>query len=190
MMPADKDQLVSMIVDRHADPFDPTNPGGHGSTRYKEWFEQSAEALVPIECVRSNRYEPYLVFRYCRDLPPFQEAFSGYGKNKMTWIMHLRRAGWEFWQLGESFLVHYPHLDSKARMHWNGGQHGEQLRKPNDKHEKVNWLSFKRGQIDRTFVDFRKWLYENVPDHTKVPMCENALDDDQRLWVNKEQLDS
>jgi hypothetical protein len=186
VMPVAKRELLDLIFERKAAPFDPTNKGGHGSTRYGDWFDQTAEDLVPIECVKSNRYEPYLVFRYCQDLPPFQEAFSGYGKNKMTWVMHLRRAGYEFWQLGESFVVHYPHLDSKSRMRWNGGENGEQVKKPRDS-QKVDWLTFKRGQIDHTFVNFRKWLLKNVPDETLISMCEDGLNDDQRLWIDRDQ---
>ena len=101
----------------------------------------------------------------------------------MTWVMHLRRSGWNFWQLGEAFLVHYPHLDSASRMHWNGGENGVQLTRPKDK--QVDWLSFKRGQIDHTFVQFREWLHKQVPDHARTPMCEDAMDDDARLWVDR-----
>jgi len=67
-----------------------TNFGGHGSTRYAEWLEQKPDQLLPIECVHSNRYEPYLVVRYCSQLPPFQKIFSGYGKNKVRSILFCR----------------------------------------------------------------------------------------------------
>ena len=187
VMPKTRIELLDLMFDRKADPFDPTNKGGHGTTRYMDWFDQPADQLLPIECIQSNRYEPYLVFRYCHDLPPFQVAFSGYGKNKMTWVMHLRRAGYKFWQIGESFVVHYPHLDSKSRMHWNGGEGGLQMRRPKD--GDVDWLSFKRGQIDHTFILFRKWLNQHVKDAARTPMCKDAMDDDQRLWVDKDQLE-
>ena len=182
-MPMDKESLLDLMVEQHqANAFDPTNQGGHGSTLYREWLNQEAEEIVPISCVKSNRYEPYLVFRYCHDLPPFQEAFTGYGKNKMTWVMQLRRAGYKLGQLGQSFVVHYPHLDSKARMHWNGGSGGQQLR---GKPKQSNLLEFKRGQVDQTFLRFREWLEIAVPDETVVGKCKDALDDDQKLWVAK-----
>jgi Glycosyl-transferase for dystroglycan len=180
-MPHVKEELVDLMVEHQANAFDPSNFGGHGSTRYKDWLIQETEDLVPIECVKSNRYEPYLVFRKCYDLPPFQEAFTGYGKNKMTWMMQLRRTGYQFMQLGGAFVVHYPHLDSTARMHWNGGQDGAQLPKPRD--PAVDLSAFKRGQIDATFVAFREWLRKEIPDQATVPMCEDALDDDERLWI-------
>lgn len=187
VMPHTKSELLDRIVHRKSSPFDPTNLGGHGSTRYMDWFDQPAEHLIPIECFKSNRYEPYLVFRYCHDVPPFQEAFSGYGKNKMTWVMQMRREGWKFWQLGDGFVVHYPHLDSKSRMRWNGGENGIQLTKPNEK-DHVNWTAYKRGQIDKTFVDFKRWLDENIPDKAVVPLCDDALNDDEKLWIDRDQL--
>ena len=164
-----------------ASAFDPTNFGGHGSTRYKEWLNQNSDELVDIPCVLSNRYEPYLVFRYCEDLPPFQNAFTGYGKNKMTWIMQLRRSGYVFSQVGTSFVVHYPHLDSKARLHWNGGEQGIQIQRP----EHIVGKDLKRSRVDRTFVEFRTWLEQNVPDQTIVGKCQHAMNDDATLWVER-----
>lgn len=186
LMANTREDLIHLLMHGLADPFDPTNPGGHGSTRYRDWLTQTSDTLLPLECVLSNRFEPYLVFRYCADLPPFQEVFSGYGKNKMTWIMQLRRMGYTFWQLN-TFLLHYPHLDSMARMHWNGGEDGEQLRKPSDPN--FDWLSTKRGRVDRTFVEFRKWLRRTIPDQTQIPLCANALNDDGRLWLDRSILD-
>ena len=234
-MPEYKENLVELLLNRTASAFDPTNWGGHGSTRYQDWINQdideelgdeddeeegedadntadagsktenratedsdaqqskrlskkkkrvSLPKVIPIECVKSNRYEPYLVFRYCHDLPPFQTAFTGYGKNKLTWVMHLRRLGYQFWQLGTSFLVHYPHLDSKARLAWNGGPNGRRIAKP-----KIDeLLQYKRARNDQTFLEFRKWLGRNVSDQTKMGMCINAMDDDQKLWVDPSEL--
>jgi len=173
-----KRQILSHQVTR----FDPTNRGGHGSTRYKDWFKQNrvdGKVLIEIDCFLSNRYEPYLVFRYCRELPPFQEPFSGYGKNKMTWVMQLRRMGYRFWQLGKgAFVIHYPHLDSPSRMAWNNAPD-----KRND--PTVKWQAYKRGQMDHLFVHFRKWLQEKVPDLTRTFFCEDKLNDDARLWYDR-----
>jgi len=174
--------LKKTILEKKVTRFDPTNLGGHGSTRYKDWFRQNrigGDALVEIDCFLSNRYEPYLVFRYCQELPPFQEPFSGYGKNKMTWIMQLRRMGYTFWQLGRgAFVIHYPHLDSPSRVAWNNA--------PEKRHDpKVQWQDYKRGQMDQLFVRFREWLRKEIPDSTKVPFCEDKLDDDARLWYDR-----
>jgi len=164
-----------------------TNYGGHGSTRYAEWLEQERHELLPIECVHSNRYEPYLVVRYCRGLPPFQTAFSGYGKNKVSWILQLRREGWSLLQIS-AFLVHYPHVDSKARLAWNGGSDGRRIPRPKGNHRGSDfWLQYKRGRNDKAFVDFRAWLKREIPDVGRVGPCENKLDidDDVKLWIDR-----
>ncbi|KAL7446751.1 hypothetical protein ACHAXM_011609 [Skeletonema potamos] len=196
-MPNRKERLISLIKRREASTFDPTNEGGHGSTRYISWKQQEMGSFFDLPCIRSNRYEPYLVVRYCSELPPFQEGFSGYGKNKMTWAMQLRRSGYMFSQLGEAFLVHYPHLDSKSRMEWNKKPQelvnvhstlvGNVLE---DKGGSIDLSAFKRARVDALFLDYKDWLRENVEDVSRVPMCDNALNDDVRLWVHREDSES
>ncbi len=191
-MPKDKAGLIRLIKKKQASTFDPTNVGGHGSTKYITWRDQETGTFVDLPCIKSNRYEPYLAFRYCSDLPPFQEGFTGYGKNKMTWVMQLRRSGYLFSQLGGAFLVHYPHLDSKSRLEWN--------KKPKamEKYHKsasellekedgdIDWGSFKRARVDALFLDFKEWLDGTVEDESRVPMCDDALNDDVRLWVHSD----
>lgn len=162
-----------------------TNFGGHGSTRYAEWLQQQPDQLLPIECVHSNRYEPYLVVRYCADLPPFQTVFSGYGKNKMTWFLQLRREGYSLYQIA-SFLVHYPHMDSKARLVWNGGSDGKRISRPKGNKGDDFWLKYKRGRNDMAFVRFREWLKRDIEDRTRIGSCKDAMDvdDDAKLWVD------
>ena len=48
----------------------------------------------------------------------YEERFTGYGKNKIEQIVHLRYAGWRFQVLGRSFLTHFPHHKSAARVEW------------------------------------------------------------------------
>ena len=83
-MPRHKKGLMWLFGRHAAHSFDPTNKGGHGSTKYKTWKKQETSTFVDLTCIKSNRYEPYLAIRYCSELPPFQEGFTGYGKNKMT----------------------------------------------------------------------------------------------------------
>jgi hypothetical protein len=190
------EELYTILKSKKGHKFDPTNKGGHGSTRYKDWLvDQDEGELLDIECVLSNRYEPFVVIRYCQELPPFQEAFSGYGKNKMTWMMQLIRTGYRLSQIGGAFLIHYPHLDSNSRMHWNeapkelvvatkdGGQY---IRRPEKKDKGlIDFNRFKRGQVDATFVEFRNWLYTNVPDQRRIFPCKDAQDDDSKLWIDR-----
>jgi len=187
-MPKRKGALFSLIKRKEASTFDPTNAGGHGSTKYITWRDQELGTLVDLPCIKSNRYEPYLAFRFCSDLPPFQEGFTGYGKNKMTWVMQLRRAGYLFSQLGGVFLVHYPHLSSQARLAWDkkpeamGGKSLGQLKKKEK--SDIDWGSFKRARVDALFLDFKEWLDGTVEDESRLQMCEDALNDDVRLWVH------
>lgn len=195
-MPYSMEDLTDMLKNKRGFIFDPTNKGGHGSTLYKEWIHQDPGTLLDIECLQSNRYEPFLVVRYCQDLPPFQEGFSGYGKNKMTWMMQLIRSGYTLSQIGGMYLVHYPHLDSASRQHWNeapdellvskkkDSREMSQLRKPKASDD-VNFQNYKRGQVDGLFVEFRRWLQENVPDESKISLCEDHQDDDSKLWVKR-----
>eukprot|EP00592_Proboscia_alata_P008638 CAMPEP_0194354854 /NCGR_PEP_ID=MMETSP0174-20130528/2867_1 /TAXON_ID=216777 /ORGANISM="Proboscia alata, Strain PI-D3" /LENGTH=687 /DNA_ID=CAMNT_0039123899 /DNA_START=348 /DNA_END=2411 /DNA_ORIENTATION=- len=178
-IPRTKEDMVLMVNHQQASAFDPTNKGGHGSTRYGDWNSMDEGSIMTIPCVTSNRYEPYLAFRFCEDLPPFQDHFTGYGKNKMTQIMHMRRNGYLFKQLGGSFLVHYPHMDSKSRKEWNVG-------KQRDKKTDVELLTFKRGRVDKVFAEFRCWLENEIIDDSRTPMCSDALDDDEKLLLRSE----
>ena len=157
--------------------FDPTNKGGHGSTDYDHWFKQNPGSLLDIECLQSNRYEPFVVVRYCKDLPPFQTKFAGYGKNKVTWMMQVIASGYIFSQVGGAYLVHYPHLDSASRQVWNGA--AKNTASPILKKES------KRGRIDELFVDFKKWLEETIDSASmkRLNACDDAQDDDSKLWV-------
>lgn len=83
-MPRTKREVLLLAKQKLVTVFDPTNPGGYSSTRYSEWAEMSQGELMDIPCFRSNRYEPFFVVRLCNDLPPYQEAFTGYGKNKIS----------------------------------------------------------------------------------------------------------
>jgi hypothetical protein len=182
-MPKTKTDVLENLLNRTVTAFDPSNYGGHGSTHYVEWMDQGDDELEDIGCVLSNRYEPYLVVRYCDALPPFQPAFTGYGKNKMTWIMQLRRLGYRLAQLN-SFVCHYPHLDSKARLAWEGTVEPGQRAPPRPSDPKL-YRELKRGQNDQLFLEFKRWLQSDVPDQTAVGLCEEHLDDDAKLWVDR-----
>ena len=194
-MPYNLQELSKMFNDKKGHIFDPTNKGGHGSTLYKEWMHQEPGTLLDIECLQSNRYEPFVVVRKCHELPPFQIQFSGYGKNKMTWMMQMIRSGYKLSQVGGVYLCHYPHLDSSSRQHWNeapdklktGGDNkdgGFNVRKPKKSDGNLDFHNYKRGQVDKLYIEFRNWLRSDVPDHSVLGLCENAQDDDSKLWID------
>lgn len=200
-MPKTLEDLAKMLKTKRGNIFDPTNRGGHGSTDYQAWFRQETGSLHDIPCLQSHRYEPFIVIRYCQDLPPFQSAFSGYGKNKVTWMMQVIASGYTLSQVGGIYLVHYPHLDSNSRMHWNEAP--QQLRVPvvtNDQTPKeavynvrrpkksdgdLEFGRFKRGQVDQLYDAFLEWLAQTIPaSSARLFLCESAQDDDSKLWIN------
>ena len=80
--------------------------------------------------------------------------------------MQLIRSGYGLAQIGGAFVIHYPHLDSKSRMHWNEAPaelvvttkegNAQFLRRPEEKDAGVvHFGKYKRGQVDATFVEFR-----------------------------------
>jgi Glycosyl-transferase for dystroglycan len=181
-LPKTREQIISAMRSQKVLPFDFHNHSsrGHGSTLYDKWIEQEPGSLVDIPCIQSNWYEPYVALRYCRDMPPFQTSFSGYGKNMIAWTMQLRRDGYMFSQLGGAFLVHFPHPLSASRKKWK-------LR-PRHKagiSEMATRANTMRGRNDAKFAAFKKWMESNIDDIARVPMCESNADDDSRLWIER-----
>jgi hypothetical protein len=91
------------------------NPGGHSSTNTPLWLQMVAgsagaatdDDLYNIPCFQSIKYEPYIVLRRSAALPLFDERFSGYGKNKIEFVQHLRFLDFSFVVLPELFLVRW-----------------------------------------------------------------------------------
>jgi hypothetical protein len=121
---------------------------GQSSTRYQTWADQNANSLMPINSMHCM-YEPYLVVRYCRDTPPFQEAFTGYGKNKISWIWHLRGLGYQLFQVGSAFSVHVPHTKSRAYSKWKSKKTRDEI-----------WT---KQRVTRITKAFKKWMKSNIP---------------------------
>lgn len=55
---------------------------------------------------------------------------------------------------------------------------------------KIDWSTFKRARVDALFLDFKEWLDGTVEDESRVSLCEDALNDDVRLWVHSNKDDS
>lgn len=117
-MPTTYGRLRECIRAKECHIFDRYNHDGHGTTDYGAWLKQELGALRPIRCFLSNRYEPYVVLAASSHRPQFEEKFTGYGKNKIQNLVHLRYAGWKFSVLSRSFLTHFPHHKSAARIEW------------------------------------------------------------------------
>lgn len=117
-MPDTYEQLLRCIIERKCHIFDRYNHNGHGTTDYRAWLKQGNDTFRNIPCFLSNRYEPYIVAAHHPLRPSFEENFTGYGKNKIQNLVHLRYAGWKFTVLAQSFLIHFPHHKSAARIQW------------------------------------------------------------------------
>jgi len=133
------------------------NYDGHSTTRSSDWLAASAHWLAPkpLTCFESNRYEPYLVLStWGAATPRYDEQFTGYGKNKIQFVNHVRFAGFQFAVLPREFLMHFPHPKSSAKLAW--------LRN-----------STLHQQVDNQFVAFLKKLtkeYSGVRS-SMTPIC-------------------
>lgn len=147
------------------------NPQGHASTDSMFWLtQQKAYSLRRLHCFHSNRYEPYLVLRRCDvTMPMFAEAFSGYGKNKIQHVQHLRHHDFSFYVLPPPlFLVHYPHANSAAKDSWlqlhplQGNETAPPAKSPH------------RQRMDLLYSQFQHWAAQHATarNHTPTtPLC-------------------
>jgi hypothetical protein len=155
LIPFETDSLMSCLDRRDCIVFDQyKNPGGHGTTNSSYWAHAQGRAEIrPIPCLRSRMYEPYVVLRRCPTTPPFAEAFTGYGWNKIQHIHHLRARGFKFSVLPPpAFLVHFPHEASESRKAWVGlgTPQQKQLERGKDKlmSQFSNWLRREKATIE------------------------------------------
>lgn len=134
LLPATQSRLAACIAAGRCDVFQKVvNHDGHSSTDTARWFglpqfaeihsmdtiAASPETVVrPIRCFRSSRYEPYVVLRRGASTPPYDERFSGYGKNKIEHLTHLRSIGFEFAVLPKGFVIHVPHPRGLSKSRW------------------------------------------------------------------------
>lgn len=56
--------------------------------------------------------------------------------------------------------------------------------------DEIDLSNFKRARVDALFLDFKRWLYENVEDDSRTPMCRDAQNDDITLWVHPSKEES
>ena len=155
--------IQTCVAERRCRQFDQGgNPEGHATTGYRQWFTpqaggDAAAPLVepkprPLRCLRSNRYEPYLVLPAAGSTPLYEEVFTGYGKNKIQHTVHLLAKGFTFSVLSRSFVVHFMHARSENRMIWDVQGNDKMERFPsqrmvnNDVYERfLGWLTATYG---------------------------------------------
>ncbi|CAH1792296.1 unnamed protein product [Owenia fusiformis] len=86
----------------------------HKSTDYQRWYTSST--LYPIRDYQMA-YEPYLVLKTStkKELK-YDERFDGYGMNKISFIMELIAAGYNFKVLPYCWATHLPHHSSSHSL--------------------------------------------------------------------------
>ena len=158
-----------------------------GSTLYRSWVQQDQGGLLPIDCVASDHYEPFLAVRYCDGLPPFQEVLTGEKNNNAfidndatedtkhditsTWIMHLLRLGYRFEQVGGGFVVKLlPSTEHKMPLSEPNAEDAITI----NNNAASRSLRKKRNRKQQfTRQSFLKWLHQTVPDERLVDKCDD-----------------
>lgn len=127
-IPSTFDDLTQCIKEENCDVFQSNiNWTGHYSTRSELWLEKEwlkNERPRNIPCFESDRYEPYVVLRWCESFTPFyDERFEGYGKNKIEYISNMRYLDYKFSVLaGPGFVIHVPHARSITKESWENNE--------------------------------------------------------------------
>eukprot|EP00966_Prymnesium_polylepis_P107604 2491275-Prymnesium_polylepis.1 len=105
-----------------------SSPETHSSTPYEAWWRAPPGAdVLPIQCFKNPRYEPYVVLPNQPTTPAYSEQFTGYGKNKIELVTHLRFAGFRFYALPGGFVTHMPHAKSQEKISWESGPHRHKM---------------------------------------------------------------
>ena len=155
-VPGTFEELKRCVFRKKCHVFDRHNFEGHATTDYRNWVFSRQKNFRLLPCIRSNRYEPYLVLPASPKTPLFDEMFTGYGKNKIQHVVHLRMAGFRFSVLSYAYVIHYPHTKSLARAKW------DYRRKAKDA---VN-------EVDLQYRDFQSWLgFVYGKKNKTTPLC-------------------
>ena len=106
-LPQTKAELLEMMQAQHVNPFRHKEwPKGHQPTNYEHWKTASR----PYRVNWAPDYEPYVVLQW--PFPCYDTRFVGFGWNKVSHIMELHRAAYEFVVLPEPYVIHMPHSPS------------------------------------------------------------------------------
>lgn len=157
VVPQDWGDLRGCVKKLDCHIFDHENPSGHFSTDYKSWAGQSQYEIRPLQCFHSQRYEPYIVLNKC-GVPKFDERFTGYGKNKIQHLYHLRWRGFRFAVAPRVFLTHVPHDKSTAFVRWI-------------KSKSTNTADQVRAQMDELFTRFTEKVRQTAIEKPLVHIC-------------------
>lgn len=106
-LPHNKAELLDMVEAKSIKPFRHDEwPQGHAPTNYQHWRIASRPYRVDWE----PNFEPYILLQW--PFVRYDTRFVGFGWNKVSHIMELHHAGYEFVVLPEAFVIHMPHSPS------------------------------------------------------------------------------
>ena len=105
--PQNKTGLLKMLGNQFIQPFRYHEwAKGHAPTNYEHWRTTS----VPYRINWAPDFEPYVMLS--SPFPIYDSRFVGFGWNKVSHIMELHHAGYEFVVLPDAFIIHMPHSPS------------------------------------------------------------------------------
>jgi len=168
-IPATFESLIMQLSDKTANIMGSGDIALQGSTLYRSWVQQDQGGLLPIDCVSSDYYEPFVAIRYCDGLPRFQEVLVHENEDTKhdlmsTWVLHLMRLGYSFKQVGGGFVVYLPTPVVEMPLS------GIEITK-NDLSRSVRKLKNLRKRFTR--YSFLEWLRKTVPDQQKMQKCDD-----------------
>lgn len=100
----DKDELRNAVLQRAGMAYCINSQKG---SRLKTWFKNDFTRMTRFR----RDYEPYAIGRRI-NYPKFDERFSGYGFNKISWLHGAEARGWEISVLGNVFVTHLNHVEN------------------------------------------------------------------------------
>ena len=96
----------------------------HGATNYERWYKTKN----PFQVLYELFFEPYVIVS--KDMPMYDQRFSGYGHDKSSHIFELYMRGYNLIVLPEAFVIHIEH----GVPHWRNTANKTRIW--------VNWYSF------------------------------------------------
>ncbi|KAK8807234.1 hypothetical protein WA158_003993 [Blastocystis sp. Blastoise] len=155
-VPRNRHELTGCISQQMCQPF---RPGAWVHDYLTEdWYrEDYHNPLLMVPCFKSVKQEPYVMVKRSVYLPPFDERFINYGKDKISWIEHLRYSGYLFGVLKDAFAIDIPHPRSElAKVFYN----------------KLFTEGGMSIDMNILWLDFVKELHEKYPDRSVTYLCD------------------
>jgi hypothetical protein len=188
LVPRNYDDLIVHLGQKEIFPMNPENYDLFGSTKYREWVTQPRGQLLDIDCVSSDKFQPFVVVRHCQGLPPFQENLDydddkSATLNDSTWIVHLIRLGYRMKQIGGEFVVYMSEeetavADASSSSSLAVEEHDRQSENSVSLFSRffpTKYTQKIRTRRRQSRKEFYKWLERAVlPDQRAIQACDDS----------------